>query len=77
MLGSIGPGTKLPTLGHVAVRRRCATRTRSNAAGLIDGGADASDHRDRQDLLQTKAAVIGAKRAMADAGPVDVPLIVT
>src|ERR1051326_979518 len=40
VLGSVGPGTKLPTLGHV---RFAALRDayQSNAAGLLRGGVDA------------------------------------
>jgi 5-methyltetrahydrofolate--homocysteine methyltransferase len=67
VLGSIGPGTKLPTLGHVSF---AALRDayQANAAGLLDGGADALIVETCQDLLQAKAAVIGAKRAIAAAG---------
>jgi 5-methyltetrahydrofolate--homocysteine methyltransferase len=67
VLGSIGPGTKLPTLGHVtfAVLRDAYQQ---NAAGLLDGGADALIVETCQDLLQTKAAIIGARRAIAEAG---------
>ena len=46
--------------------RRCATPTSDNAAGLLRGGADALIVETCQDLLQAKAAVIGARRAMAD-----------
>jgi 5-methyltetrahydrofolate--homocysteine methyltransferase len=73
VLGSMGPGTKLPTLGHV----RFATLRdayEQNAGGLLAGGADALIVETCQDLLQTKAAVIGAKRAMR-AAQRDVPLI--
>jgi 5-methyltetrahydrofolate--homocysteine methyltransferase len=67
VLGSIGPGTKLPTLGHVrfAVLRDAY---QANAAGLLRGGVDALVIETCQDLLQAKAAVIGAKRAIAAAG---------
>src|SRR5271165_5486008 len=63
VLGSIGPGTKLPTLGHVTFR---ALRDAfyENAAGLLRGGADALIIETCQDLLQAKAAIIGAKRAL-------------
>src|SRR5262245_4264973 len=63
VLGRMGPGTKLPTLGHVdfATLRDAYA---DNAAGLIAGGVDALIVETSQDLLQTKAAVIGAKRAM-------------
>jgi 5-methyltetrahydrofolate--homocysteine methyltransferase len=73
VLGSMGPGTKLPTLGHTTypVLR---DGYEANAAGLIAGGADALLVETTQDLLQTKAAVLGARRAMAAAG-VEVPLI--
>ncbi|HEY7224073.1 MAG TPA: methionine synthase [Micromonosporaceae bacterium] len=67
VIGSMGPGTKLPTLGHV---RYAALREgyRQNAAGLLAGGADALIVETCQDLLQTKAAIIGARRAIAEAG---------
>ncbi|MEH0470362.1 methionine synthase [Streptomyces sp. B21-097] len=75
VLGSMGPGTKLPTLGHVSfgVLRDAYRR---NAEGLLAGGVDALIVETTQDLLQTKAAVLGARRAGALAG-VDVPLIVS
>ena len=67
VLGSVGPGTKLPSLGHApfAVLRDAY---QIQAAGLIDGGADAILIETAQDLLQAKAAVIGAKRAVAISG---------
>ncbi|HYY17724.1 MAG TPA: homocysteine S-methyltransferase family protein, partial [Streptosporangiaceae bacterium] len=67
VLGSIGPGTKLPTLGHVTF---AALRDayQQNAAGLLHGGADALIVETCQDLLQTKAAIVGARRAIAEAG---------
>jgi 5-methyltetrahydrofolate--homocysteine methyltransferase len=74
VLGSIGPGTKLPTLGHVAFAELRDTYQR-NAAGLLRGGADALIVETCQDLLQAKAAVVGARRAIAAAGA-GVPLIV-
>ena len=74
VLGSMGPGTKLPTLGHApyATLRDAYQR---NAEGLIAGGADALLVETTQDLLQTKAAVIGARRAWTPLG-LDLPLIV-
>ncbi|WP_330113804.1 methionine synthase [Streptomyces sp. MUM 178J] len=75
VLGSMGPGTKLPTLGHVPyVTLRDAYQR--NAEGMIAGGADALLVETTQDLLQTKAAVLGARRALG-AGGVDLPLIVS
>jgi 5-methyltetrahydrofolate--homocysteine methyltransferase len=73
VLGSLGPGTKLPTLGHVRFAR-LRDAYQENAAGLLRGGVDALVIETCQDLLQAKAAVIGAKRAMATAGA-DVVLI--
>ncbi|MFF7455637.1 methionine synthase [Kitasatospora sp. NPDC008115] len=74
VLGSIGPGTKLPTLGH-APYETLREGFRQNAAGLIAGGADALLVETSQDLLQTKAAVLGSKQALAEAG-VDLPVLV-
>src|SRR5690348_11991300 len=67
VLGSIGPGTKLPTLGHVTFRELRDTY-QVNAEGLIRGGADALIVETCQDLLQAKAAIIGSKRAVAHLG---------
>ena len=75
VLGSMGPGTKLPTLGHTtftAIR----DAYQQNAEGLLAGGADALLVETTQDLLQTKASVIAARRAMETAG-FEVPLIVS
>jgi 5-methyltetrahydrofolate--homocysteine methyltransferase len=68
VLGSIGPGTKLPTLGHVTFRE-LRDSYYENAAGLLRGGADGLIIETCPDLLQAKAAVIGAKRAVADIAP--------
>ncbi|MCX5202273.1 methionine synthase [Streptomyces sp. NBC_00237] len=73
VLGSIGPGTKLPSLGHTTydVLR---DGYQQNAEGLLAGGADALIVETTQDLLQTKSSLIGARRAM-DALGLEVPLI--
>ncbi|TVZ00658.1 methionine synthase [Trebonia kvetii] len=68
VLGSIGPGTKLPTLGHVTFRE-LRDSYYENAAGLLRGGADALIIETCPDLLQAKAAVIGTKRAVRDLAP--------
>ncbi|MFJ3966049.1 methionine synthase [Streptomyces sp. NPDC090036] len=73
VLGSMGPGTKLPTLGHIAYGQ-IRDAYQINAEGLISGGADALLVETTQDLLQTKSSIIGAHRAMAALG-VTVPLI--
>ncbi|MGN6794112.1 MAG: methionine synthase [Streptosporangiaceae bacterium] len=65
VLGSMGPGTKLPTLGHVSFEELRDAYQR-NAAGLLDGGVDGLIIETCQDLLQAKAAIIGTKRAIAE-----------
>jgi len=74
VLGSIGPGTKLPTLGHVCFAELRDTYQRC-AEGLLAGGADALIVETCQDLLQAKAAIIGARRAVSGHDG-DIPLIV-
>src|SRR3984957_2795773 len=63
VLGSMGPGTKLPTLGHITFRELRDTY-QASAEGLLRGGADALIIETCQDLLQAKAAIIGARRAV-------------
>ncbi|GAA0910583.1 methionine synthase [Streptomyces thermoalcalitolerans] len=75
VLGSMGPGTKLPTLGHTTFTA-LRDAYQQSAEGLLAGGADALLVETTQDLLQTKAAVIAARRAMGVAG-YEVPLIVS
>jgi 5-methyltetrahydrofolate--homocysteine methyltransferase len=75
VLGSVGPGTKLPSLGHekfAVLRDAYQTQT----VGLLNGGVDAILIETAQDLLQAKSAVIGAKRAMKSL-EVYVPIIVS
>lgn len=73
VLGSLGPGTKLPSLGHTSyLKLREAYFTA--ACGLLDGGADALLIETTQDLLQAKAAVNGAREAI-DKSERDVVLI--
>ena len=67
VLGSMGPGTKLPTLGHTTYEVIRDAYFES-ALGMLDGGADAILVETCQDLLQLKAAVLGSRRAMARAG---------
>ncbi|WP_316754922.1 methionine synthase [Streptomyces herbicida] len=75
VLGSMGPGTKLPTLGH-APYTTLRDAYQRNAEGLVAGGADALLVETTQDLLQTKAAVLGSRRALEALG-LDLPLIVS
>src|ERR1700723_3592044 len=64
----MGPGTKLPTLGHITFRE-LRDSYYENAAGLLRGGADALITETCPDLLQAKAAIIGTKRAVAALAP--------
>ncbi|MFE4953851.1 methionine synthase [Streptomyces sp. NPDC056653] len=73
VLGSMGPGTKLPTLGH-APYGKLRDAYQQNAEGMIAGGADALLVETTQDLLQTKASIIGARRAL-DATGANLPVI--
>ncbi|PVC88656.1 methionine synthase [Streptomyces sp. CS131] len=73
VLGSIGPGTKLPSLGHTTYDI-LRDGYQQNAEGLLAGGSDALIVETTQDLLQTKASIVGARRAM-DALGLQVPLI--
>ena len=73
VLGSLGPGTKLPTLGHTEYDKlKSAYFTAS--CGLLDSGVDALLIETTQDLLQAKAAVNGAREAI-DKSERDVVLI--
>ncbi|MDT4968383.1 MAG: 5-methyltetrahydrofolate--homocysteine methyltransferase [Acidobacteriota bacterium] len=56
LAGSMGPGTKLPTLGHITYRDLKAAYS-EQVRGLFDGGVDAFIVETCQDLLQTKAAL--------------------
>ena len=63
--GSIGPGTRLPSLGHMAFGP-LRDAFLPQAAGLIDGGADALIVETCQDPLQIKAAFAAVRRACAE-----------
>jgi 5-methyltetrahydrofolate--homocysteine methyltransferase len=67
VLGSVGPGTKLPTLGHESYLRLRDAYTECGR-GLLAGGSDALVVETCQDLLQVKAAVLGLRRAMVAEG---------
>ena len=74
VLGSVGPGTRLPTLGHVSFAR-LRDAYQAQVAGMVRGGVDAVLIETAQDLLQAKAAAIGTRRALVATG-VDLPVIV-
>jgi len=74
VLGSVGPGTKLPTLGHVTFAE-LRDAYQEQVRGMVAGGIDAVVIETAQDLLQAKAAIIGSRRAL-EAADVDLPRIV-
>jgi 5-methyltetrahydrofolate--homocysteine methyltransferase len=74
VVGSIGPGTKLPSLGNIAYDP-LENALYAQCQGLIAGGVDALLIETCQDTLQIKAAVNGAKRARAEANS-NVPIFV-
>ena len=65
--GSIGPGTKLPSLGHIGFAD-LRDSYEEQAAGLLEGGVDLFVIETCMDLLQVKAAMIACRRAMKSAG---------
>ncbi|MBV1798073.1 methionine synthase [Siccirubricoccus sp. G192] len=74
VVGSVGPGTKLPSLGNIAYDPLEAALT-EQCRGLIAGGVDCILIETCQDTLQIKAAVNGAKAARHAAGT-DTPIFV-
>jgi len=75
VLGSVGPGTKLPSLGHAPYAQlRDAYQTQ--VRGMLHGGIDAVLVETAQDLLQAKSAIVGAKRAISETG-IQVPILVS
>jgi len=65
--GSIGPTTKLPSLGHITFDNMVAAYE-EQASALIDGGVDILLIETAQDLLQAKIATVGVIEAMRKAG---------
>src|SRR6266576_3308101 len=65
--GSIGPTTKLPSLGHISFDDMVLAYE-EQAAALIEGGVDVLLIETSQDLLQAKAALVGVFEAMQKAG---------
>ncbi len=75
VIGSMGPGTRLPTLGQTSWDTILDSYT-EQARGLLDGGVDALIVETCQDLLQCKSALVGALDAMHEKGR-EVPLFCT
>ena len=65
--GSMGPGTKFPTLGQIPYAR-LRDAYEEQARGLLEGGVDLLIIETVFDLLGAKAAINGARRAMAGSG---------
>jgi 5-methyltetrahydrofolate--homocysteine methyltransferase len=65
--GTIGPGTKLPSLGHIRWDELLHSYF-EQAMGLIEGGIDVLKVETCQDLLQTKAALAAITDAFAETG---------
>ena len=74
VIGSVGPGTKLPTLGHARFAE-LRDAYEQQVEGMVAGGVHAVLIETAQDLLQAKAAVVGARRALRRTGT-DLPLFV-
>ncbi|HYD30683.1 MAG TPA: homocysteine S-methyltransferase family protein, partial [Azospirillaceae bacterium] len=74
VIGSVGPGTRLPSLGHIDYQS-LEDSFAVQARGLIAGGVDAFLVETCQDPLQIKAAVNGIKVARREAGK-DTPIFV-
>ncbi|MFM8437521.1 MAG: homocysteine S-methyltransferase family protein, partial [Candidatus Kapaibacterium sp.] len=62
--GSVGPGTKLPSLLHITFDELVSSYE-VTMRGLIDGGADVLCIETCQDMLQVKAALTAAENAVA------------
>ena len=73
--GSIGPTTKLVSLGHID-RDTLAAAFHEQATALIEAGADVLIIETCQDLLQVKTAIVSAFEAMEGLGR-DIPLMVS
>ncbi|MDQ6784205.1 MAG: methionine synthase [Actinomycetota bacterium] len=65
--GSLGPGTKIASLGQITFAEE-RDGYQEAAIGLLEGGVDLFILETIQDLLQAKAAMIGCRRAMAEVG---------
>src|ERR1700758_4402640 len=65
--GSLGPTTKLPSLGHIGFEAMVAAYE-EQAEALIEGGVDVLLVETAQDLLQAKIAAIGVLEALRKSG---------
>ena len=70
--GSMGPTTKLPSLGHIGYDAMAASY-REQAEALIEGGVDVLLIETCQDLLQAKIAIAACQDAIRDAREGKIP----
>ena len=72
VIGSIGPSNRVVSSTQADLKRATFDEIAANyhvqVLGLIDGGADVVLFETQQDILETKAAVMGARRAMEERG---------
>ncbi len=73
--GSIGPGTKLPSLGHISVDA-LARAVHEQVTGLVEAGVDALILETCQDLLQLKTALVTCGDVLEQQG-VNLPVLVS
>ncbi|HRY85528.1 MAG TPA: homocysteine S-methyltransferase family protein, partial [Candidatus Omnitrophota bacterium] len=73
VLGSVGPGTKLPSLGHIGFDE-LKNAYKEQCRGLMAGGVDGIIIETCQDLLQAKIAIIAAEELFRETGK-KLPLI--
>src|ERR1019366_8939374 len=70
--GSMGPTTKLPSLGHIGYDAMAASY-REQGEGIIEGGVDVLLIETCQDLLQAKIAIAACQDAIRDARDGKIP----
>ncbi|APG26398.1 5-methyltetrahydrofolate--homocysteine methyltransferase [Syntrophotalea acetylenivorans] len=75
VVGSVGPTTKLPSLGHISVQD-LTEACRQQMLALVDAGVDALMIETCQDLLQAKTAVVTALEVLEQTGK-DLPVMVS
>ncbi len=73
--GSIGPTTKLPTLGHIDFDELNQSY-KEQIYGLTDGGVDLLLIETCQDVLQIKSALLASKEVL-DCKNIDIPIMVS
>jgi 5-methyltetrahydrofolate--homocysteine methyltransferase len=73
--GSVGPTTKLPSLGHISVDELAATLGEQIRA-LVEAGVDALAIETCQDLLQVKVALVACFEVLEELGR-ELPVLVS